>query len=87
MVERQILLVNETGLHARPASMIVREASKYKSEIKIIKDEKEYNAKSIMSVLSMGAIKGDTIKIIAIGEDEKNVARELGDFIENEIAE
>lgn len=87
MVERQILLVNETGLHARPASMIVREASKYKSEIKIIKDEKEYNAKSIMSVLSMGAIKGDTIKIIAIGEDEKNVARELGDLIENEIVE
>ncbi|CAK7034499.1 HPr family phosphocarrier protein [Tissierella carlieri] len=85
MVQREIVLLNDTGLHARPASMIVKEAAKYISEIKIIKNEKEYNAKSIMSILSMGAIKGDCLVIRAIGEDEEKAVEELGDFIENKI--
>lgn len=85
MLEREIVLLNDTGLHARPASMIVKEATKYTSEIKIIKDEKEYNAKSIMSILSMGAIKGDCLVVKAIGDDEEKVVEELGDFIEKII--
>lgn len=85
MVQREIVLLNDTGLHARPASMIVKEAAKYISEIKIIKNEKEYNAKSIMSILSMGAIKGDCLVIRAMGEDEEKAVEELGDFIENKI--
>lgn len=63
MVERRVTLENESGLHARPASMIVNEAGKYKSEIVFIKDEKKYNGKSIMGVLSMGAAKGDSLII------------------------
>lgn len=85
MLEREIVLLNDTGLHARPASMIVKEATKYTSEIKIIKDEKEYNAKSIMSILSMGAVKGDCLVVKAIGVDEEKVVEELGDFIEKII--
>lgn len=85
MLEREIVLLNDTGLHARPASMIVKEATKYTSEIKIIKDEKEYNAKSIMSILSMGAVKGDCLVVKAIGDDEEKVVEELGDFIEKII--
>lgn len=85
MLEREIVLLNDTGLHARPASMIVKEATKYTSEIRIIKDEKEYNAKSIMSILSMGAVKGDCLVVKAIGVDEEKVVEELGDFIEKII--
>ena len=85
MMERQIILLNDTGLHARPASMIVKEASKYQSEIKIIKNEKEYNAKSILGILSMGAVKGDCLVIKAIGEDETAAVQALGDLIENNI--
>lgn len=85
MVEREIVLLNDTGLHARPASMIVKEASKYTSDIKIIKNEKEYNPRSIMSILSMGAVKGDSLVIKAIGEDEEKAVKELGDLIENNI--
>ncbi len=85
MIEREIVLLNDTGLHARPASMIVKEATKYISEIKIIKNEKEYNAKSIMGILSMGAVKGDRLVIKAIGDDEEKAVKELGDFIENNI--
>lgn len=77
MYKESIVLENKTGLHARPASIIVREASKFISEIKIIKDENEYNAKSIMSILSMGAVKGDSITLKAQGEDEELAVEEL----------
>lgn len=85
MVEKIVTLFNDTGLHARPASMVVKEANKYESEISFIKDEKEYNAKSIMGILSMGAVKGEVLIIKALGEDEEKAANELKDFIENKI--
>ena len=77
MVERELVLQNDTGLHARPASMIVKEASKYNSEIKILKGNHEYNAKSIMSLLSMGAKKGDILVIQALGKDANKAVEEL----------
>ena len=85
MITKEIVLLNESGLHARPASMFVKEASKYKCTIKVIKDGKEYNPKSIMSILSMGAGKGDSIVIQAEGENEENVVNELANFIQNKI--
>lgn len=85
MITKEIVLLNESGLHARPASMFVKEASKYKCTIKVIKDGKEYNPKSIMSILSMGAGKGDSIIIQAEGENEENVVNELANFIQNKI--
>lgn len=87
MAEREVILSNDTGLHARPASMVVREANKYESEIKFIKEDKEYNGKSIMSILSMGAIKGDAIVIRALGKDEENAVVELKEFIEKKIVD
>jgi len=80
-------LKNETGLHARPASLFVKEASSYKSEVKVVKDGKEYNAKSIMGILSMGAGKGDKIDIIAVGADEKNAAEALKKLIDSNFGE
>lgn len=59
MLEAKIVLKNQTGLHARPASILVTEAGKFKSDIYILKDGREINAKSILGVLSMGARKGD----------------------------
>ena len=58
MVEKNFVVKNETGLHARPASLFVQKAAKFKSTIKIKKDGKEGNAKSIISVLSLGASNG-----------------------------
>lgn len=81
MLERELILKNSTGLHARPSSMIVNEASKYNSDIIIIKDNKKYNAKSIMSILSMGAAKGDILVIQAIGEDKEIAVENLSNLI------
>jgi len=71
MQKVEVELKNETGMHARPASIFVKEATKYKSDIKVLKNGQEYNAKSIMIILSMGAGKGEKLIIIAEGEDEK----------------
>ena len=87
MQKIEIVLKNETGLHARPASLFVKEATKYTAEIKVIKDEKEYNAKSIIDILSMGAAKGDSLAIKADGEDEKEAVIALKELIERNFDE
>ncbi len=81
----EAVLTNETGLHARPASKFVKEASKYSSNIIVIKDGREYNAKSIMGILSMGAVKGTKLTIKAEGEDESQAAVALKNLIENNL--
>lgn len=85
MFKEEIILQNETGLHARPASLFVKEAAKYKSDIKLIKDNKEYNGKSIMGILSMGVAKGDKITVQAEGEDEETAVTELVDLLLNKL--
>ena len=83
MLKREIKIQNESGLHARPASLFVKEASKYNSEIKVIKGEKEYNAKSIMGLLSMGASKNQMIAIQAQGADEELAVYSLIELVSN----
>lgn len=80
-MERKITIQNETGIHARPAGLIVKEAAKFKSSITIEKDGKEYNAKSIMSLMAMAAAKGEEITIKANGEDEQEALSAIADFI------
>lgn len=87
MYKVEIELKNETGLHARPASMFVKEASKYTSEITVVKEGTSYNGKSIMGILSMGANKGDKLTIMAEGEDEKEAVDALVKLIENNFGE
>lgn len=87
MFSADVELKNETGLHARPASQFVFTASKFNSKIMIIKDEKEFNAKSIMGVLSMGASKGTKLTIKADGEDEKEAVEALKALIDSNFGE
>ena len=62
---------NEEGLHARPASDFCKAAGQFNSKITVIKDGKEYEAKSILNILCIGAVKGDVIEIKAEGDDEE----------------
>jgi len=87
MNSKDVVLKNETGLHARPASLFVKEASKYSSDVKVVKDGKEYNAKSIMGILSMGAAMGDSIKIEATGEDSEEAVNSLVELVNNKFGE
>ena len=69
MPERTVRITNKLGLHARPAAEIVKTASRFKSEITIIRDELEVNGKSIMGVMMLAAEFGSTILIRAEGID------------------
>ena len=83
MVEKLFVVKNETGLHARPASLFVQKAAKYKSTIKVKKDGKEANAKSIISVLSLGTSFGSEITIIADGPDAEEAVAGLVELLDN----
>lgn len=85
--EKNVIITNETGLHARPASQFVQRADKFKSEIQIVFEDKEVNAKSIMGVMSLGISQGKEITLKANGEDEEAAINELENFINTEIAE
>jgi phosphocarrier protein len=87
MYREQVELLNETGLHARPASLFVAAAKKYQSDIVVLKDGEEYDAKSMLSVLSMGAFKGDSLIISAVGADEKEAVLELKGLIDANFGE
>ncbi|CCQ93543.1 phosphohistidinoprotein-hexose phosphotransferase component of PTS system (Hpr) [[Clostridium] ultunense Esp] len=87
MYKEEVTLKNETGLHARPASLFVKEAARFTSEITVKKDGKEYNAKSIMGILSMGAGKGDTILIQAEGSDAEEAVKSLVKLVNDNFNE
>ena len=71
MVEKEAVIVPQAGLHARPAAMFVKEAKSYESEIVVVKDGKEVNAKSSLKLMTLGAKHGDKVVIRAVGEDEE----------------
>ena len=88
MVKEVMKLEFKNGLEARPAALFVQIASKYESHISIVVNEKSVNAKSIMGMMSLGAIKGQNIEIIADGEDEEEAVAALLRFLTNqEISE
>ena len=70
MIERESQIVNQLGLHARPAAQIVKTAGAFKSNIEIVKDGMPVNGKSIMGVMMLAAECGSMITIRANGEDE-----------------
>lgn len=88
MVKESLKLELKNGLEARPAALFVQIASKFESHISVIVNEKQVNAKSIMGMMSLGAIKGQEIEIVAEGQDEKEAADSLVQFLKKqEVAE
>ena len=81
-MEKKAIVKNETGIHARPALSVVKEASKFKSEVLIVKDGNEYNAKSIVAIMCMAAAKNDEITIKTTGVDEEAAALAMVKIIE-----
>jgi phosphocarrier protein len=69
MPERDVKIMNKLGIHARPAAEIVKAAGKFKSNITIIRDDLEVNAKSIMGVMMLAAEFGAVVTLRAVGDD------------------
>ena len=70
MQEHMVMVKNKLGLHARPAAIFVQTAGKFKSKVKLIKDDQEVDGKSIMGIMTLAASSGTSIKIIVDGVDE-----------------
>lgn len=87
MIKKDVVVLNEQGLHARPCRMISQTAMGFKCDIKLVKDGYEVNAKSIMGILSMAASKGSVITIIADGIDEKKAVEEISRLFETKFDE
>jgi phosphocarrier protein len=77
MTQKELTVENRLGLHARPAALVVSEASKYHSDIHLSKDDVEINAKSIMGVMMLAAEKGSSILVTASGEDEQQAVEAI----------
>ena len=73
MYSKDVMVQNQVGLHARPATFFIQKANEFRSSIWIEKEERRVNAKSLLGILSLGIIGGTQIKIIADGADEQGV--------------
>jgi Phosphotransferase System HPr (HPr) Family len=82
MIKAEFTITFAEGLHARPASELVRICQKAKSEVQIQKDDMTANPKSILGIMALGAAKGDVIKVEVDGEDQEEVFANLKKFFE-----
>lgn len=87
MIQDKVKIINESGLHARPATLLTQKAEKYKSEITIEYNGEEANAKSILSVMALGVSCGKEIILKVDGEDEEKVLIDLKEFITSGMGE
>ncbi len=87
MYEKEVIVQNQVGLHARPATFFIQKANEFRSNIWVEKDERRVSAKSLLGVLSLGITRGTNIKIVADGTDESAAVEALATLISSDFAE
>ena len=87
MVSKNVVVNNQVGLHARPATFFIQKANEFKSSIWVEKEERRVNAKSLLGVLSLGIVKGTAVTLIAEGVDEAAAVDALAELVESNFAE
>jgi len=87
MIRKTIKIVNKLGMHARPATMIVKAASKYRSDFKIVKSDMEINGRSIMGVMTLAAEYGSELELVADGVDEEALIKEVAQLFADKFGE
>ena len=87
MISKDVVINNQVGLHARPATFFIQKANEFKSSIWIEKDDRRVNAKSLLGVLSLGIVKGTAVKILADGVDESAAIATLSELIDSNFSE
>ncbi len=87
MFVKEVVVMNQVGLRARPATFFTQKANEFKCSVWIEKEERRVNAKSLLGVLSLGIVKGMSINVVADGEDEEQAVETLCDLISRDFAE
>lgn len=83
MLVKEIVVQNQVGLHARPATFFIQKANEFKSSIWVEKEDRRVNAKSLLGVLSLGIVGNTEIRIIADGSDEQEAVDGLVKLIQS----
>ncbi len=83
LVEREFIVRGELGLHARPAGRLAALASRFQSEISLSKGEEWVSGTSVLSILSLAAAQGTTLRVRALGEDASAAVAALGALLES----
>ena len=87
MQERQVIIINKLGLHARAAAKFVTLASSFSSEVDVSKDGQTVNGKSIMGVMMLAASKGTSLVITTRGNDEDTAAVQLEELVQGKFGD
>lgn len=87
MFVKDVVVQNQVGLHARPATFFIQKANEFKSTVWVEKEERRVNAKSLLGVLSLGIMGGAQIRILAEGSDEEQAVVELAKLVDSGFAE
>ncbi len=87
MFVKDVTVINQVGLHARPATYFIQKANEFKSSIWVEMDERKVNAKSLLGVLSLGIMGESQIRIIASGTDEEQAVTELVKLVDSGFAD
>jgi phosphotransferase system HPr (HPr) family protein len=87
VVEESVVITNQVGLHARPARLLVQTAAQFSSQIQVKCKDKTANAKSIVGILKLGAMLGDTLQLRAEGDDARNAVNTLTELVQRKFDE
>lgn len=87
MFVKDVMVQNQVGLHARPATFFIQKANEFKSSIWVEKEQRRVNAKSLLGVLSLGIVGGTSIRVIADGSDEQEAVESLVKLVESGFTE
>ena len=87
MCVKDVIVQNQVGLHARPATFFIQKANEFRSSLWVEKEERRVNAKSLLGVLSLGIVGNTPIRLIADGPDEEKAVEALVKLVESGFAE
>jgi phosphocarrier protein len=87
MLQKECLIINKLGLHARASALFVKTSSKFTSDVKLARDSVEVNGKSIMGIMMLAASKGTTVTLTVNGVDETEAFQAISDLISNGFGE
>ena len=85
MYVKDVMVQNQVGLHARPATFFIQKANEFKSSIWIEKEERRVNAKSLLGIMSLGIVTGSTVTLSAVGPDEEAAVSALEVLLQRDV--
>ena len=86
-ISKKLYVKNRLGLHARAAALLVQTVNRYAAEVKIAKDGQVVDGRSIIGILTLGAAKGSTVRIVANGADAKESMHAIEEIFEKKFHE